>query len=226
MDCFRNIKNYHVLKLVFRFEVDGSNLEKKLGLMNMDKELKAFCNPTRYDPEKKEFIKCSPTVTVFKFTTEVEIKLMSLLALKDSEIYMKILKETGRSLQKKSLDSQGYLTVDDLFEKVWPKAEQFWLDITKKVQEGTIALGFLDNGFKDLYGQWDVLERELSLMFPDKDDRRIKERLTQINRYSTLAQYEDGAHVILETKERLNLTGDFGVLERILGAVSACFLKH
>lgn len=51
------------------------------------------------------------------------------------------------------------------------------------------------------------------------DEKVLKERLQQIEICDNLAQYHQGADVILSFKDRFSLSGDFSALEKIVQSV-------
>ena len=196
-------------------------MEAVLEKANTDLKLKEFCDPVRYNPEKIAFDKETPKIIIFSVTPEEEEKMTSLLNNKTSQVFCKFWMDVGKKCERKKMQDSGErLTVKDVFNEVYPRTATFWQGFIKKVVDGTVLLKTLDYGFKELYPQWDMIEKELVFMFPSKDDPRIQQRLVQIRRYSTIAQYEKGAWVILDAKKRLDLTGDFSILEQIIGAVS------
>lgn len=201
--------------------MDYLGLEQKQNAQVEDRMLKEVCNPLIYNVQEKKLNHEKPDITFFGLSQEIKNAMPKILRLKDCLIFKKIFTDIARRINLgRQQNNTTELSIDEVATHVWPRSEVRWNIVCKKICDGSVSLKEIDLYFTDYYSSEEVLGRELSyLCAGERCGELVAQRLEEIRRYRRLQQCVQGANIVMKVKDELGLTGDFSILEQILGAV-------
>uniref|UniRef100_A0A8C4L8F9 E3 ubiquitin-protein ligase RNF213 n=1 Tax=Equus asinus asinus TaxID=83772 RepID=A0A8C4L8F9_EQUAS len=124
--------------------------------------------------------------------------------LQDSHIFQMFWAEATESLSEPVEESERQiLQLEEAYEDLYHPCIEKFTKLYHDLKSGEVTFGEIDAVFRDFMNKYSDLER-----------------VGQIKEYHHLHQAVNSAKVILEVKENLGLTGDFGVLCTLLNFVS------
>nr|XP_044602039.1 E3 ubiquitin-protein ligase RNF213 isoform X2 [Equus asinus] len=140
--------------------------------------------------------------------------------LQDSHIFQMFWAEATESLSEPVEESERQiLQLEEAYEDLYHPCIEKFTKLYHDLKSGEVTFGEIDAVFRDFMNKYSDLASDLRIMCAlDRQDTKdwIKERVGQIKEYHHLHQAVNSAKVILEVKENLGLTGDFGVLCTLL----------
>ena len=116
------------------------------------------------------------------------------------------------------------LSVDEVEELVWAPSNERLQSLQERLLSSDISVEEVDKVFQVFKDSQD-LAKEMRLLISKNDSQvkvpedKIKKRIEQIEQYYKLRNRIDAVWIILEFKERLNLHGDFQLLEDVRNQV-------
>ena len=178
------------------------------------------------------FSKSAPTVLFFGLSPVVKSMVWLHYDIKNSQFFQMFWKEAGAKALKTVTERQPpeiQLTLQDVVDLVWNSAYPKLTSLRDQFINGQITLKDVDRYFKPFLGRYDDLTIEMKRMFPasaggtKSREAKIKQRLDQLEQYHKLHRCINAARTILEFKNFVGLTGDFGVVEEIKNQVFIYF---
>ncbi len=184
--------------------------------------LSQLCQCVEYTPALA-LQKAVPPVSVIWFGLEDSVMEMlePLGKLKDIHLFQKLWKEFGhRAVSELAHNEQ--LSFEDVAKDIWIPTLRECRHLYRELKSGSITFSELDDNFGDCYRDNESLGQELKGLAKAQGDAHqwISATLEKIQQYHILDQYREGAEVMLQMKDKFNLSGDFEVLEVLAKSVS------
>ena len=172
--------------------------------------------------------KLFPEVTFFGLSPKAKQMISALDKLADSILLQQFLRENSEKELKMTEKREGrkivLLSVDEVAELVWAPSNERLQSLQESLLSGTISFEELDKLFQVFKDSQD-LAKEMRLLISKNESQvkaledKIKKRIEQIEQYYKLQNCIDAVWIILEFKERLNLHGDFQLVEDVRNQV-------
>ena len=169
-----------------------------------------------------------PVVTFFGLSPKAKQMISALSKLADSTLLRQFWKESSEKALKMTEKREGHrtflLSVDEVEGLVWAPSNQRLQSLQERFLSGAISFEEIDKlflVFKDIQD----LAKEMRLLISKNDSQvkaredKIYKRIGQIEQYYKLRNCIDAAQNILEFKERLDLQGDFQLVEDVCNQV-------
>ena len=132
-------------------------------------------------------------------------------------------------VQKKSL------SISDLVNEIWNPVFQECCTLVDSIEQKCIKLKDIDKYFyglseqdcyKELKNLFCALEKIHNRNPSPEKCKWIRRAVTHIEQYRSLCQLAEAANIILELKEKLNLSGNFGAIEVVSNKVSTAMKEE
>ena len=178
--------------------------------------LRDLCYTEPSDPHKVQFLCFDVAHPLHAILTPFEV----LFKTRRSDIFLKI----WRSKLKEAERAKETLTFDDVVAKIWNPVFEECCKLLDGIQSRSIKLKEVDKYFRDIEHITDHLK---NLYYAIEDCRNqnpdcswISAAVSHIEQYWSLCKQAKAAKVVLELKQRLDLTGDFEVIEAVADKVT------
>ncbi|XP_010854827.1 PREDICTED: E3 ubiquitin-protein ligase RNF213 [Bison bison bison] len=162
----------------------------------------------------------STWATCYNLSPEVQEMARNAYLLKDSHIFPIFWAKAAQELSEPEENLERKIfQPEEVYEYLYCPCFKRFTKLYQDLKSGEVTFGEINDIFKDFVNKYSDLTEDLQIMSAlDPRDQKdwIKERVQQIKEYHHLHQAVDSAKVILEVKENLGLTGDFGVLHTLL----------
>ena len=172
--------------------------------------------------------KLCPVVIFFGLFPKEKQMISALDKLADSILLQQFWKKNSEKALKMIEKREGHkmflLSVDEVVELVWAPSNERLQSLQKRFLSGTISFEEIDNLFQIFKDSQD-LAKEMRLLILKNGSQvkapedKIKTRIEQIEQYYKLRNCIDAVWIILEFKERLDLHGDFQLVEDVRNQV-------
>ena len=172
--------------------------------------------------------KLFPEVIFFRLSPKAKQMISALDKLADSILLQQFLKENSEKALEMTEKREGHkmflLSVDEVEELVWAPSHERLQSLQERLLSSDISFEELDKLFQVFKDSQD-LAKEMRLLISKNESQvkahedKIKKRIEQIEQYYKLRNRIDAVWIILEFKERLNLHGDFQLLEDVRNQV-------
>ena len=172
--------------------------------------------------------KVFPVVTFFGLSPKAKQMISALDKLADSILLQQFWKKNSEKALKMIEKREGHkmflLSVDEVVELVWAPSNERLQSLQKRFLSGAISFEEIDNLFQIFKDSQD-LAKEMRLLILKNESQvkapedKIKTRIEQIEQYYKLRNCIDAVWIILEFKERLDLHGDFQLVEDVRNQV-------
>ena len=172
--------------------------------------------------------KLCPVVIFFGLFPKEKQMISALDKLADSILLQQVWKENSEKALKMIEKREGHkmflLSVDEVVELVWAPSNERLQSLQKRFLSGAISFEEIDNLFQTFKDSQD-LAKEMRLLILKNESQvkapedKIKTRIEQIEQYYKLRNSIDAVWIILEFKERLDLHGDFQLVEDVRNQV-------
>lgn len=110
------------------------------------------------------------------------------------------------------------LKFDDVVNKILLPTKQIWDDLCTKMRNGSISVREIEKFCFSEFSDEQLLA-ELVAMNRGRKDNRVKERITQLQRFRMFSKTLSIARLLLDVKEKYNINGIFENLEVIANSV-------
>ena len=128
------------------------------------------------------------------------------------------------------------LTIKDVVKKLWQPAFEECLRILDALKKSTMKLQEIDDRFHR-YSDPNDIKKHIENLFkgvglcldkplPSECPIWIQNAVGQMQQYWTLARYSKAAKIVLKLRDRLNITGNFTVMEAIATKVKFCIFYY
>ena len=191
--------------------------------LNYDLEsmpVKKFCEPCVYTPEAA-VQDCEPKLTFFNLDNEAMLMLGKLFGRRLSVVFNNIWNNSLQSLQRK-LDNHP-ITLAQIVSDVWVVSENKWNLLCRRIFSGEVTFMEIDLHFSRFDKNHEMIKRELLIACDTKET--ADRRLWQIEQYHRLADFSEGAKVMLDLRDGFQLTGNFDVVEDLTNLVSNSYIS-
>ena len=168
--------------------------------------------------------KLFPEVIFFGLSPKAKQMISALDKLADSILLQQFLKENSEKALEMTEKREGHkmflLSVDEVEELVWAPSNERLQSLQERLLSSDISVEEVDKVFQVFKDSQD-LAKEMRLLISKNESQvkvhedKIKKRIEQIEQYYKLRNRIDAVWIILEFKERLNLHGDFQLLEDV-----------
>ena len=202
--------------------VDLHDLSKKTEVDASQMPIKELAQSTRVNG------KLCPVVIFFGLSPKEKQMISALDKLADSTLLQQFWKENSENALKMAEKRIGHkmflLSVDEVEELVWAPSNERLQSLQERFLSGAISFEEIDKLFEVFKDSQD-LAKEMRLLILKNGgqvkarEAKMKMRIEQIEQYYKLRNCVDDVWIILEFKERLNLHGDFQLVEDVCNQV-------
>ena len=154
-------------------------------------------------------------VIFFKLSGDLKCMVSKLHQIYQSEIFQQIWNKKFQDALRES-DNQT-ITLDTVLESVWKPTSQKCRDLLQVVLNGEIPLADVDKYLVPYQDRYDDLRSDLHIIAKVCDVKVVAERVAhqvdKVKRYHELKSCIKAADKILEFQEKMELNGDFTMVE-------------
>ena len=172
--------------------------------------------------------KLCPVVIFFGLSPKEKQMISALDKLADSTLLQQFWKENSENALKRAEKEIGHkmflLSVDEVEELVWAPSNERLQSLQERFLSGATSFEEIDKLFEVFKDSQD-LAKEMRLLILKNGgqvkarEAKMKMRIEQIEQYYKLRNCIDDVWIILEFRERLNLHGDFQLVEDVRNQV-------
>ena len=172
--------------------------------------------------------KLCPVVIFFGLSPKEKQMISALDKLADSTLLQQFWKENSENALKRAEKGIGHkmflLSVDEVEELVWAPSNERLQSLQERFLSGATSFEEIDKLFEVFKDSQD-LAKEMRLLILKNGgqvkarEAKMKMRIEQIEQYYKLRNCIDDVWIILEFRERLNLHGDFQLVEDVRNQV-------
>jgi hypothetical protein len=200
------------------FADDMSGISNQLNVSRSDTlRFTDFCRPRQYSPTSVALNDSyEPQITFFQLTNELNDILSRLSRCQKSVIFKHTWDRFVRKLSAKSAGDES-VTVAQI---VWKPVDTWWGTFCKTMISGEISFSTLDENLDIFQKRYDEIRRELQIVCSSSSEKVAAERCDQIQQYHALADYSNGAKIMLELRDSFQLMGNFSIVDSLTNLVS------
>ena len=180
------------------------------------------CHVIQYNGKNEKLNRYTPQITYYGLSDGILECAKCYPRYEESSTFMSCWMRTSNAILAKIKSQNDELTFDDIVELVWEPTLGEFTELCRNLATGTITFGKVDKHFAIYKGKYDKLLPEFRQMCMAAGIARnwVTQRFKQIQQYHQLHQYTTGAKLMLDLKNKFQLTGNFGKLDLLLSTVS------